>query len=171
MRTQNLHAVWETQAPPVRLGQMAEAQSLKTILVVDDEAILRLVISEALREAGYSAIEASTADEALEMLGGGLSADAVVSDIEMPGSVNGLELAWTVHAHWPSVVVILTSGRQLPRPSELPRGIFFMAKPFAEDRLLDTIARLFEASPISASDSPSSHNDLGSPPAKPSTSS
>lgn len=113
--------------------------SHRSVLVVDDEPILRLFACEALEEAGYEVVGASSADEAIALLRGGTPFGAVLTDIEMPGNLDGLELAWNIQAHWPEITVIVTSGRKLPRADEIPRAASFLPKPFSAERLVDTM--------------------------------
>jgi two-component system, response regulator PdtaR len=110
-----------------------------SVLVVDDEPILRLFACEALEEAGYEVVGASSADEAIALLRRGTPFEAVLTDIEMPGNLDGLELAWNIQAHWPETTVIITSGRKLPRADEIPRAASFLSKPFSAERLVDTM--------------------------------
>ena len=64
----------------------------------------------------------------------------VLTDIEMPGTMNGLDLAWAVQGHNPRLPVVLVSGRQLPRPTEMPRTARFLAKPYRIETLLHLVA-------------------------------
>jgi two-component system, response regulator PdtaR len=81
-----------------------------TVLVVEDEMIVRMTISEYLRDEGYDVVEAGTADEALTILQNGTGIDLVFTDVRMPGSIDGCELARRIRTHWPKLPVILTSG-------------------------------------------------------------
>ena len=81
-----------------------------SILVVEDDLIVRMTIAEYLRDEGYDVIEAGTADEALAVLQKGTHVDVVFTDVRMPGSIDGCELARQVRVHWPNLPVILTSG-------------------------------------------------------------
>lgn len=100
-------------------------------MVVEDDPLVRLVATEALRDAGLTVSEAATADEALAIL---LAAagdyDAVFSDIEMPGKLDGLELARVVNDCWPAITVVLTSGRVRPSPTTLASSVCFLSKPY-----------------------------------------
>src|SRR4051812_33413326 len=87
---------------------------MKTVLIVDDEPLIRAYVRDVVEDAGYKAKEACTADEALQLIDDD-GIDIVLSDIEMPGSLDGVELAWTVRNRWPEKSVILASGRRLPR--------------------------------------------------------
>lgn len=119
---------------------MARSMSfVPKILIVDDEPLIRMHTRHVVEQAGYAAVEASTADHALQLLADNGVA-AVVTDVQMPGSINGLELAHKVKAAWPSMVVVVMSGRHLPLPADLPEGTRFLSKPFSEQRLLDVLA-------------------------------
>jgi two-component system, response regulator PdtaR len=83
------------------------------ILVVEDEVLIRAIIAEELRLAGFSVIEAGRADEALTYIKAGEQVDLVFSDIQTPGSLNGLQLAETLRHNYPDIPVILTSGNAL----------------------------------------------------------
>jgi two-component system, response regulator PdtaR len=88
--------------------------STARILVVEDEVLICAVIAEELRAAGFSVIEAGRADEALAYIKAGEQVDLVFSDIQTPGSLNGLQLAKTLRDKYPDIPVILTSGNALP---------------------------------------------------------
>jgi two-component system, response regulator PdtaR len=110
-----------------------------TIMIVDDEPLIRMHARQIVEQAGYSAVEAADADHALELLSDdGVS--VVVTDVQMPGSMDGLELAHAVKAAWPSIVIVVMSGRHLPLPADLPEGTRFLSKPFSEQRLVDVLA-------------------------------
>jgi CheY-like chemotaxis protein len=86
---------------------------LHTVLVVEDEVLIRLVIADYLRDCGYKVHEAANADEALAILQAPeVSIDVVFSDVEMPGSMDGFGLARWVRSNKPDIQVILTSGVQ-----------------------------------------------------------
>ena len=108
------------------------------VLVVEDEALIRLFIRGALEDGGYAAAEAQTADEALDLLQNDSHA-AVVTDIEMPGALSGLDLAWIVETRWPEIGIVLTSGRTLPSPEEIPSGARFITKPCQTELLLQAV--------------------------------
>jgi CheY-like chemotaxis protein len=95
------------------------------ILVVEDEVLVRLAVAQHLRQAGYQVLEARNADEALRLLKKA-DVDAVFSDIAMPGSIDGLQLADWLRAHRPEVGTVLTSGKLQPDG----RYEFFLGKPY-----------------------------------------
>ena len=119
--------------PPYRSGAK--------ILIVDDEALIRSYVRDIVEEIGYAASEAGNADAALQMLGkSGFS--VVLTDITMPGTLDGLELAWTIRSKWPGVAVVIMSGRRLPWPHELPDSVRLLTKPFSPDSLIALLTDL-----------------------------
>lgn len=108
---------------------MAEVEAgPKRILVVEDNVLLRLVVSDALRDAGLQVIEAHTGDAALGYLLTGSDVDLIFSDVQMPGGIDGVRLAQRAHDEFPNVPVILTSGAG--RPSDLGGAKRFLPKPY-----------------------------------------
>ncbi len=99
------------------------------VLLVEDEPLVRLVTAELLAEAGLRVIEAVNAAEALAVLESGLPVEVMLSDVEMPPGRDGFALARHVRERWPSVEVLLTSGRHWPQEGDLPLGVAFLAKP------------------------------------------
>jgi CheY-like chemotaxis protein len=83
-----------------------------TILVVEDEIITRAALSQTLRDHGYEVIEAGSADEALSVLRSGVSVDAVVTDLVMPGSLNGGDLVRVIRAEFTWLIVVMLSGSE-----------------------------------------------------------
>jgi CheY-like chemotaxis protein len=115
----------------------------KTVLVVEDEAPIRMIVAEALIDAGFAIREAAHADEALAMLGESADQiDLLFTDVSMPGSMDGIELAHHVHEAWPQMAMIIASGRPLPRHAECPPGTRFIPKPYVVDEVVDQIQKL-----------------------------
>jgi two-component system, response regulator PdtaR len=81
-----------------------------TILLVEDEILVRLWTADELRDAGFRVVEAANADEALTRLHDGGPVDLLMTDIRMPGSMDGLGLARTVHAEWPGLKIVVASA-------------------------------------------------------------
>jgi CheY-like chemotaxis protein len=99
------------------------------ILVVEDEVLIRAVIAQELRYAGFSVIEADRADDALTYIKAGeQQVDLVFSDIQTPGSLDGLQLAETLRDKYPDILVILTSGNGPPRHVGTVEA--FVSKPY-----------------------------------------
>jgi CheY-like chemotaxis protein len=110
------------------------------ILVVDDEPLIRLDARDILEDAGYLIFEASTADEAMQLLAQTDVVDAILTDIEMPGSMDGLELAHTVDCLIPTIALVIMSGRRLPQRTDMPLKAAFLSKPFTPSILLQRVA-------------------------------
>jgi len=109
------------------------------ILIVEDEFLINWTIAEDLRSHGCPAISAFTADEAIEVLQSRFDIDVVFTDIDMPGSMNGLRLAETIRDRWPPIQVIVTSGKSVP--PALPKQVSFLAKPYTVN---DVVRRVEE---------------------------
>jgi len=115
------------------------------ILVVEDEPLLRLNAIDIIQQAGYDAVEADNADEACRILETRTDIRIVFSDIDMPGSLDGLKLAAVVRRRWPPIELILTSGHIRPAEADLPlRGRFF-PKPYQAEQLLSAIHGLLRS--------------------------
>lgn len=100
-----------------------------TILLVEDEVLIRAFVAEGLRDEGFHVVEAANADEARTYLIAGDPVDLVFTDIDMPGSTNGLELAHYILDHLPGLKVILTSGGAKGQDARALGA--FLPKPFA----------------------------------------
>jgi CheY-like chemotaxis protein len=98
-----------------------------TILVVEDEMMIRMNTVEMVEDAGYASLEAADADGAVAMLESRSDIALIVTDIQMPGSMDGVELAQAVHRRWPSIKIIVVSG--LNEPINLPADCRFFGKP------------------------------------------
>jgi CheY-like chemotaxis protein len=112
------------------------------VLVVEDEPIIRLGIVSSIEDAGYAVIEASSADEAIVRLSEDSEVGVVVTDVDMPGSMDGIRLAHYVRRRWPPIQMLVISGKVGVTLGELPTGVKFMSKPYEEPRLLKTIETL-----------------------------
>ena len=101
-----------------------------SVLVVEDEVLIRLSIADELLEHGFEVFEAGGADDAISILERHQHIQLVFTDIDMPGSMDGLRLAKFVRGRWPPIIIIVTSGRFLPTSEELPNDVRFFAKPY-----------------------------------------
>jgi CheY-like chemotaxis protein len=119
------------------------ATSSQTILVVDDEVLIRLELADYLRACGYRVLEASSAEEAMAVMQTEHRVDLVFSDVQMPGPTDGFGLARWIRANRPGVKVILTSGvaRSAALAGELCDEGPLEAKPYDPQRLLERIKR------------------------------
>jgi len=116
--------------------------SASRILLVEDDALLRLGALTILIDAGYEVLEAANADEAIHVLETEPDIGVMISDIQMPGSIDGVKLAHAVRRRWPPVEVLLTSGRHIPSASELPERVRYLPKPYAAPELLAEVDQL-----------------------------
>src|SRR5256714_8372306 len=108
----------------------SDPASRKTnVLVVEDEMVLRMRAVDIVEDAGFTAVQAVNADEALAILESRSDISLLFSDIQMPGSMDGLKLAYAVHDRWPSIKIILVSGQIQLSDIERPAQSRFFGKP------------------------------------------
>ena len=112
------------------------------VLIVEDDLLIRLNAAEIIEEAEFAVVEAANADEAIEILETRSDITVLFTDIQMPGSMDGLKLAAAVKGRWPPIKIVATSGRVNVRADELPRGGRFLAKPYNTNELTDTLREL-----------------------------
>jgi CheY-like chemotaxis protein len=120
----------------------AVADRKSVVLVVEDEQLLRMNAVEMVEEAGFEAIEASDADEAIRILESRNDIRAVFTDIQMPGSMDGLKLARAIRHRWPPVALIVTSGQTDITETDLPSGGRFLRKPYKPVQIAATLREL-----------------------------
>lgn len=109
------------------------------ILIVEDDPLVLLAGTDILEEAGYVVLQASDADEAIVLLEAHPEIRIVFTDIEMPGSMDGMKLAAFVRDRWPPVEIIITSGRVPSHDVALPARGLFLPKPYRPHELTDRI--------------------------------
>lgn len=113
-----------------------------TVLVVDDDALIRLDLAVALSDAGYRVIEVANADDAIEVLTTCRDVSIMVTDVQMPGLMDGAKLARVVRDRWPPVRIIVVSGYHRSNELDLPTESQFFAKPLNTQRLIGTIREM-----------------------------
>ena len=123
----------------------ADACSRAVVLVVEDEPLLRWNTVAIIEEAGFEVVEAANAIEAISMLEKRLDIRAVFTDVQMPGSMDGLRLAHLISARWPPIGIIATSGRLRLRDDDLPQGGRYLAKPYATSELTGLLHEVIRA--------------------------
>ena len=106
------------------------------VLVVEDDLILRMRAIDMVDDAGYVSVEAVDADEALAILQSRSDIALLFTDIQMPGSMDGLELAHAVRERWPLIKIIIVSGQLKLSSSQLPRGSRFFGKPLVSSQMI-----------------------------------
>jgi CheY-like chemotaxis protein len=99
------------------------------VLVVEDEMLLRMRAVDMVEDAGYTSVEAVDAEEAVAILEARSDIALLFTDIQMPGSMDGLGLARAVHERWPPIKIILVSGQLKPANTEIPADSRFFGKP------------------------------------------
>ena len=95
-------------------GTVERAGDSPVVMVVEDEFLIRIMITDELRTAGYEVVECGTADEAIDILRSGISVGVIFTDIRMPGSMDGASLAQAVRREFPALKVVATSGERPP---------------------------------------------------------
>ena len=122
-------------------------KSRPVVLVVEDEPLLRMLAVEVVEEAGFPAIEACDADEAVKLLESRGDITLLFTDINMPGSMDGIKLAHAVRDRWPPIKILVVSGQQRLQFSDLPSNSCFHGKPYQVSALVKKIRSLI-GSPI-----------------------
>jgi CheY-like chemotaxis protein len=124
-----------------------EADKPTVILLVEDEALVRMLGADILMDSGFRVIEAVNADEALTLLEARPDVRAIFTDVEIPGSLNGFTFARLVHRAWPQIGIVITSGREGPGDEGMPAGALFISKPFTASRLLEAVHAVLRPEP------------------------
>jgi two-component system, response regulator PdtaR len=118
---------------------MISAAKRAVILIVEDDALIRIDAAQMIAEGGFDVIEAANADEAIGILETRLDITVVFTDIQMPGSMDGLKLAAAVRDRWPPIKIIATSGHVTIDRDDLPEGGRFLPKPYSSAQILKTL--------------------------------
>jgi CheY-like chemotaxis protein len=112
------------------MGQ-ARQQKSRAVLIVEDDAEVRMLAATLLEDEHLNTIECESAEAALAiMLIGGREVAMIFADVRLPGVMDGIDLAWEVKLRWPLLPVILTSGLPRERVRDLPFGVDYMPKPW-----------------------------------------
>ena len=107
------------------------------VLVVEDELLVRMSTVATFEDLGCEVLEAASTDDAMAILNLNPSLRLLFTDIQLPGTVDGLELARMVRRQWPNICIVLSSGRVLRPEASLPDGVRFIAKPYYQHDLED----------------------------------
>ena len=111
-------------------------------LVVEDDALVRFDLAQTLESQGYQTSEAADADEAIALLEANPKIRIVFTDIQMPGTMDGLAFSRYVRKRWPPTIIVVSSGRCPPTGDEMASGAVFIPKPYAPEvlgKVLDDI--------------------------------
>jgi CheY-like chemotaxis protein len=120
---------------------LAETRT-RVVLIVEDEFLLRMDATDMVRAAGFEVLEAANADQAIEILETRPDITVVFTDIQMPGSMDGLKLARAVRGRWPPIKIVATSGHHHVGESDLPEGGRFLPKPYSPNQVTGLLREL-----------------------------
>jgi CheY-like chemotaxis protein len=115
------------------------------VLVVEDDFLLRMDAVDIVRNAGFEAIEAANADQAIAIIEADPDIHIVFTDVQMPGTMDGLRLARFIRDRWPPIKIVATSGRLRVAEEDLPKGSIFVPKPYTPEQIIRTFRQLTES--------------------------
>ena len=113
-----------------------------TVLIVEDEMMLRMRAVDIVEDAGFTPLEAVNADDALALLEARSDIELLFTDIQMPGSMDGLKLAYAVHERWPTIKIILVSGQVILAESDRPADSRFFGKPLEVQHMIGELQEM-----------------------------
>ncbi|HYW64261.1 MAG TPA: HWE histidine kinase domain-containing protein [Bradyrhizobium sp.] len=119
--------------------------ALPNVLIVEDEMVLRMRAVDIVEDAGFRAVEAVNADQAMSILESRSDISLLFTDIQMPGSMDGLKLAHAVHDRWPAIKIILVSGQVNPSDAERPADSRFFGKPLSVEQMIGELQAMVGA--------------------------
>jgi CheY-like chemotaxis protein len=117
------------------------------VLVVEDHPLVRMAVLEVLTDAGFEALEACGAGEAIRILEARPDIRLVFTDAEMPGTMDGVELVHYIRKRWPPVKLIVVSGKIESAPGQLPSGVKFFPKPYREASIVEAMVGMLSGVP------------------------
>ena len=120
----------------------SSAAKRPVVLIVEDELLLRMDAAEVIKSGGFEVVEAANADDAIEILEARPDITVVFTDIQMPGSMDGLKLARAVRGRWPPIKIVATSGLVDVGEKDLPEGGRFLPKPYHAKQLAAVLREL-----------------------------
>ena len=121
---------------------LPSASKRPVVLIVEDEALIRIDAIDAIEAAGFDVIEAADADQAIAILEQRSDIGLIFTDVQMPGSMDGLKLAHFVKDRWPPIKIVATSGHAKISESDLPAGSRFLSKPYAAEDIANAVGQL-----------------------------
>ena len=117
------------------------------VLIVEDQPLIRINAMDLVIDAGFQALEAKNADEAIQLLELHPDIRLVFTDIEMPGTMDGLKLVHYIRGRWPKVHLMVASGKVIVQENQLPRGSKFFAKPYGDHTIVEAMSNLLASNP------------------------
>ena len=124
---------------------MSAVAERPVVLIVEDDFLLRMDAVDTVKAAGFEPVEAGNADEAIAILESDLNIHVVFTDVQMPGTMDGLKLARFVRDRWPPIKIVATSGRVRLSEDDLPEGGRFLPKPYRPEQIIATLRELTSA--------------------------
>lgn len=118
------------------------------VLVVEDNLLVRMDAVNVVLDAGYEVEEAAGADEAIRILTSRDDVELVFTDVQMPGTMDGCELARYIEIRWPNIGIIVTSGVVIPETRVLPPNAGFLSKPYNSGAILEEMALMISVSQL-----------------------
>jgi two-component system, response regulator PdtaR len=115
------------------------------VLVVEDDFLLRMDAVDIVRNAGFEAIEAANADQAIAIIEADPDIHIVFTDVQMPGTMDGLRLARFIRDRWPPIKIVATSGRLRVAEEDMPKGSIFVPKPYTPEQIIRTFRQLTDS--------------------------
>jgi two-component system, response regulator PdtaR len=115
---------------------------MSVILTVEDEFLVSEYLSRILKDEGYSVISVLSADEAIAVLESRNDIRLIITDINMPGTMNGLKLAAAVRGRWPPIRIIIATGLRPPTKDQMPTGSLLLQKPYTPVSVVEAVERL-----------------------------
>ena len=112
------------------------------ILTVEDEILISQYLGDVLRDAGYEVVATSNADDAIAVLESRDDIRVIITDINMPGAMDGLKLANAVRGKWPPIKIIIATGKERPTGDQMPDGSLFLSKPYDPKAVISAVQRL-----------------------------
>jgi CheY-like chemotaxis protein len=117
------------------------------VLIVENEALIRMNAAQIVEDAGFAVVEACDADEAIRILESRNDICAVFTDVRMSGSIDGLKLAHAIRGRWPPIHLIVTSGSNVPCGDILPKNARFVRKPYEAKHIAEALYELLGHDP------------------------
>jgi CheY-like chemotaxis protein len=115
---------------------------LPIVLVVEDDFLLRIDAVDIVKDAGFEAVEVANADDAIAIIEANPNIHVVFTDVQMPGTMDGLKLARFIKDRWPPIKIVATSGRLRVSEKDLPEGSIFVPKPYSPAQIIRTLREL-----------------------------
>lgn len=135
----------EVAVRPSSQGCTGLSNGRTTVLVVEDEFLIRLNAVSIVEDCGFEAVEASNADQAIRILEADTNIRLVFTDIDMPGTMDGLKLAHYIRERWPPILLLLASGKAIVEEAQLPSGAKFFSKPYSDHAIAATLTEMMDS--------------------------